>query len=165
MVVSIQSHDIMEFVAVRENRRGLYQLDGKSGYTEMANRLLAYAHDGGRVLFAVDGAVLAGCFGYSPVTETAACYSPEFLAELGEGARPVFRHNIWVRPEYRGRGLGQQMFAAHIDEAISRGYTHSVGFMPQTEEIARWVSALPVGITFMAARDRRGGKIACKRLV
>jgi GNAT superfamily N-acetyltransferase len=161
MVVSVQSHDIMEFVSVRENRRALHQIDGSRGYTEMANSLLSYAHNGGRVLFAVDDGVLAGCFGYSPVTATAGCYSPEFVAELGEGARPVFRHNIWVRPEYRGQGLSLKLFEHSVADGRGRGYTHSVGFMPETDAIAKWAMALP-GVYIMSAKDKNGGQIVAK---
>lgn len=161
MVIRTKAHDIKEFVGVRENRRSLHLLDGKRGYTEMANSLLSCAQGGGWMAVAMDGGVLAGCLGYSPVSATTSCYSPEFAAELGEGARPVFRHNIWVRPEYRGQGLSLKLFERSVDDGRERGYTHSVGFMPETDVIAKWAAALP-GAYVMSARDRNGGQIVVK---
>lgn len=157
----LQSHDIMEFARVRENRRSLARIDGARGHTEIANSLLSYAHNGGRVILARNGDVVAGCFGYSPVTPTASCYSEAFMQELGSDAKPVFRHNIWVRPEFRGQGLSRKLFDHSIDDARGRGYTHSVGFMPETETIAKWARSLP-GVHVMSAKDKNGGQIVVR---
>lgn len=161
----LETHNISDYIADRANRKRFAFLDGTRDWVEIVNDLVVYGLNGGRLVVALDDDTLAGCFAHNPVGPTNPCYSDEFLQELGDGARAVYRHNIWVRPEYRGRGLAQQMLAAHIDDATSHGYTHSVGFMPQTEEIARWAYALPNGLTFMATRDRHGGKITCRRLV
>lgn len=163
--VILEAHDISEYLADRSNRKRFAFLDGKRDWVGVVNDLAPYGMTGGRIIIATDGDVLAGCFAYNSVGPTNPCYSDEFLQELGDGARAVYRHNIWVRREYRGRGLAQQMFEAHVDDATLRGYTHTVGFMPQTEEIARWAYALPNNLAFMTARDRHGGKITCRRLV
>ena len=157
----IETHDIHGFLTHRPNRRSLDLLDGKRGYTEMANSLLSCAQDGGWLAVAMDGGVLAGCLGYSPVSATTSCYSPEFVAELGGDARPVFRHNTWVRSEYRGRGLSLKLFERSVADGRERGYTHSVGFMPETDVIAKWAAALP-GAYVMSAKDRNGGQIVAK---
>ena len=157
----IETHDIHGFLSQKPNRRSLDLLDGRRGYTEMANSLLSCAQDGGWIVVAMDRGVLAGCLGYSPVSATTSCYSPEFVAELGEGARPVFRHNIWVRPEYRGQGLSLKLFEHSVADGRGRGYTHSVGFMPETDAIAKWAAALP-GAYVMSAKDRNGGQIVAK---
>lgn len=157
----MQSHDIMEFLSVRDNRRSLDRIDGVRSYTEMANSLLSYAHNGGKVILARSGDAVAGCLGYSPVTPTAACYSEAFMQELGPDAKPVFRHNIWVRPEFRGQGLSRALFARSVDDARRLGYTHSVGFMPETETIAQWALSLP-GAHVMSAKDKNGGQIVVK---
>lgn len=161
----LEAHDISEYLADKTKRQRLAFLDGKRDWLGFANDLVAYGMAGGRLVAAMDEDILAGCFCYNPLGPGNACYSQELVSELGENAKPVFRHSIWVRPEYRGRGLAQQMFEAHVDDATLRGYTHTVGFMPQTEEIARWAYALPNNLEFMAARDHHGGKITCRRLV
>ncbi len=65
----------------------------------------AYGPPGGRLLLARDGDAIAGGVGLRP---------------LGPGTCEMKR--LYVRPPWRGRGLGRQLAQAVIDEGAAAGY-------------------------------------------
>jgi hypothetical protein len=161
MVIEVSVHEISEYIGVRSNRKLFEILDGERDYLEIVNGLVGYTGNGGRIVVAIDGEVLVGCYAYNPVTSTAKCYSEDFIAEIGPNARAVYAHNIWVRPSHRGSGLSKILRDAYSVDAKARGYTHSVGFMPQTVDIEQWAMALR-DVRILSAKDTRGGWITVR---
>jgi ribosomal protein S18 acetylase RimI-like enzyme len=72
---------------------------------ELATLPGAYAPPDGRLFLAVDGDAVAGCIALR-----------RFDAESGEVKR------LYVRPAYRGRGLGDRLAAAVVEAARAIGY-------------------------------------------
>jgi ribosomal protein S18 acetylase RimI-like enzyme len=72
---------------------------------EVAELPGAYAPPSGRLLIAVDGEQLLGCVA---------------LRKIGHGIGEMKR--LYVRPEFRGRGLGRTLTEKLIAEAIQIGY-------------------------------------------
>ncbi len=73
---------------------------------EMAQFASIYGPPKGRLLLAMDGDDAAGCVGLRP------------MAVAGEGEIK----RLFVRPSYRGTGLGNALFAEVIDAARDLGY-------------------------------------------
>ena len=161
MVISIKVHDISDFLGDRSNRKLFERMDGDRNYLAFVNGIVGYGVSGGRIVIAMNGDVMAGCYGYNAVTPTSGCYSEEFVDELPNGAVAAFAHNIWVRPEYRGSGLSKLLRDAYSADAKARGYTHSVGFMPQTVDIEQWAMALK-DVKILSAKDTHGGWITVR---
>jgi len=72
---------------------------------ELAGLPGEYTPPNGRLLFAFDNEQLAGCVG---------------LRKIGEGVCEMKR--LFVRPEFRGRGVGRKLTEAIIEEARRIGY-------------------------------------------
>jgi ribosomal protein S18 acetylase RimI-like enzyme len=72
---------------------------------EVAELPGAYAPPSGRLLMAVDGSQVMGCVA---------------LRKIGHGIGEMKR--LYVRPEFRGRGLGRTLTEKLIAEAIQIGY-------------------------------------------
>lgn len=164
MVISIKVHDISAFLGDRSNRKLFEMLDGKRNYLAFVNKIVGYGMSGGRIAIAMDGDVLAGCYGYNAVTPTSGCYSEEFLAEVGPDAVVSFAHSIWVKPAYRGTGLSDRLRLAYTEDAKAHGFTHGVGFMPQTEAIDKWAKNL-TDVRVLTAKDKNGGWITIRSFV
>src|SRR4051812_37664922 len=73
---------------------------------ELANLPGAYAPPGGRLLLAKTGNEVAGCAGLRPFSN-AACELKRF----------------YVRPQFRGQGIGRSMATALLEEASVIGYS------------------------------------------
>lgn len=73
---------------------------------EMAHFESVYGPPRGRLLLAMDGAVAVGCVGLRP------------MSAAGEGEIK----RLFVRPSYRGTGLGNTLVARITDAAQSLGY-------------------------------------------
>ena len=74
---------------------------------ELANLPGDYAQPEGRLLLAYEGAQLAGCVALRKIDE-----------------RVCEMKRLFLREEFRGRGLGRQLIAAIIQEAKQIGYDH-----------------------------------------
>ncbi len=106
----IQAQTAVELDAARELFRD-YQCDlgvdlGFQGFAEeLATLPGRYAPLGGRLLLALAGKAAAGCVA---------------LRALEEGVCEMKR--LFVRPAWRGQGLGQRLAGRVIDEATALGY-------------------------------------------
>ena len=74
---------------------------------ELANLPGDYAPPDGRLLLAIEGDQLAGCIA---------------MRKLEPGVCEMKR--LFLRPAYRGKGLGRLLVNSIIDEARKLGYTH-----------------------------------------
>ena len=74
---------------------------------ELKNLPGDYAPPDGRLLLALDNDQIAGCIA---------------MRKLGDGVCEMKR--LFVRPAYRGTGLGRVLASSLIDEARKLGYTH-----------------------------------------
>src|ERR1043165_1120548 len=74
---------------------------------ELANLPGDYAQPEGRLLLAYEGAQLAGCVALRKIDE-----------------RVCEMKRLFLREEFRGRGLGRQLIEAIIQEAKQIGYDH-----------------------------------------
>ena len=163
-MISIKVHGISEFLGDRSNRKLFERMDGERNYLAFVNGIVGYGMSGGRIVIAMDGDVLAGCYGYNAVTSTSGCYSEEFIAEMPDGAVATYAHNIWVRPEYRGTGLSEKLRSVYTEDAKAHGFTHGVGFMPQTDTIDKWAKSL-TDVRVLTAKDKNGGWITIRSFV
>ena len=80
----------------------------------------AYAPPGGAMLLAVNGANSAGCVALRPLP----CKDLDVRRAGLERACEMKR--LYVRPAYRGLGLGRRLAEACIDRARAAGYTRMV---------------------------------------
>lgn len=78
--------------------------DFESELTELPGK---YAAPHGALLMAVEGQDAAGCVAMRPLQE--------LVCEM---------KRLYVKPQYRGRGLGKMLAKAVIDEAVIAGYSH-----------------------------------------
>lgn len=127
-----------EFIARRDElKQSFALLDGVSGANEMFNEIMMAQY----VVFATDGDLVAGTYCYGEVGEDSPCMVPELLERIGPDDVLAFPLNIYIRPEYRGGNLVKELQAVYAQDAIKRGFTHSVGYLPKTPEIKSWAEA------------------------
>lgn len=74
----------------------------------------AYAPPGGVLLIAFENGRPAGCGAFKPLSPKRAFDQEEVACEM---------KRLWVRPEFRGRGIGEKLALALMRCARERGYT------------------------------------------
>ena len=109
-------------------------LDGNTDENQMFNKLISSSY----LAYAMENDQVVGTYGYNKVEENYPCMCPELLAHIGPDDVLAAPNNIYVRPEYRGSNLVADLQAVYTQDAIQRGFTHSVGYLPETEEIRAW---------------------------
>jgi putative acetyltransferase len=100
---------------------------------ELVNLPGDYAPPNGRLLVAMEDDQLAGCIA---------------LRKLEPGVCEMKR--LFLRPAYRGKGLGRTLVEAIIDEALNVGYTHMrldtlPGRMDKAIELYRSIGFVEIG--------------------
>lgn len=101
------AHDYGEArILFREYAESLdFSLDFQDFDEELSNLSAEYAYPGGCIILAFDGKNAAGCVA---------------LRELGDGICEMKR--LFVRPAYRGQGIGRALSVKIIDVARKKGY-------------------------------------------
>ena len=98
---------------------------------ELASLPGPYARPRGRLLLVREGDEVAGCGALRPL-------SPEVCEMM----------RMWVRPQYRGRGLGRVIAQALIAAAREAGYRtvrqNTLAIMPQARALLRSLGFVPV---------------------
>lgn len=129
-----------DFIAQRNQLMNSFALlDGVSDANQMFNKIMVSHY----IAYATDNGVVAGTYGFGRVEEGNPCLCSELLEHVGAGAKMVFNINIYVRAEYRGSNLALDLQSALTQDAVQRGFTHAVGYFPETEEIKSWREAQP----------------------
>lgn len=127
-----------DFIAQRNKLMNSFALlDGVSDANQMFNKIMVSPY----IVYATDNDLVVGTYCYGTIHESHPCLCPELLAEVGPSAVMAMPINIYVRPEYRGSNLVSDLQSAYTQDAIQRGFTHSIGYLPQTEEIKSWAEA------------------------
>lgn len=81
---------------------------------ELAGLPGAYSPPRGTLLLASDGSEPAGCGALKPLSPSRVLHSAEVACEM---------KRLWVRPQFRGRGLGRKLAMALLRCARTQGYT------------------------------------------
>lgn len=127
-----------EFLARRNELKPKFALlDGVSSANEMFNKVMVSPY----IVYATDNDLVVGTYCYGAVQDDYPCMCPELLELISPSDVLAFPNNIYVRPEYRGSNLVSSLQLAYTQDAIRRGFTHSVGYLPQTEDIKAWAEA------------------------
>jgi hypothetical protein len=112
-------------------------IDGVTEENQMFNKLITSSY----LVYATENGQAVGTYGYCKVEGNYPCMCPELLEHIGPDDVLAAPNNIYVRPEYRGSNLVADLQAVYTQDAIRRGFTHSVGYLPETEEIRSWAEA------------------------
>lgn len=158
----IETVDLDSVVHDRAFKNTLEGLDTGASAHDMRNRLVTYSGTSSRLVTIRDGDTLVGVFGYGPVTKDITCYSQSLIEELGTD-KITFPHNLYVRPEFRGRGISNTLRSEFEKDAKANGYVAHVDFKPKTAQVEQWMRSIPKNRE-LQSKDAFGGWLLARTL-
>ena len=100
---------------------------------------------GTRASIALDGNRVVGTSLYFPATEEP--WAVEHAEHIPEPlSNCIVRTHIYVVDEARGSGLSRELTSASATDAIAQGYTHTLAYGYQTDEIYEWALKVHEGL-------------------